>query len=203
MKLQQLRENVKLTLARKMNIQQSLSVMNIPKQKFLDKGDLIMLLDDKHQTVAMEWLKDGHYHAELKTPSEHSIINEVLKNNSTRLFEATDFDTKFDTDYVIDYKNLDTPTKKKIREIVREAEEVFQNRYSRFSKGVDKKTWLNSVQLNNGNFTQWCQERDYGEDRIRCIREAYKVAEETNDHLLKKRAAFAKCFIKVSKRRFG
>jgi hypothetical protein len=37
---------------------------------------------------------------------------------------------------------------------------------------------------------------------MRCIREAYKVAEKTNDHLLKRRAAFAKCFIKVSNKRF-
>jgi hypothetical protein len=201
MKLKALRETVKSTLAKKMNIKQSLSVMNIPKQQFLDKGDLIMLVDDKNETIAMEWLRDGYYHVDLKTPNDHSIINEVLKNTSARLFETKNFDSGFDVDYVIDYMELSTETKKKIRTIVREAEEIFHKRYSKFGNGVDRKTWLRSIQLQNGNFTQWCEEREYGNDRIRCIKEAYKVAEETNDHLLKRRAAFAKCFIKVSEKR--
>jgi len=203
MKLKQLRDNVKSTLAKKMNIHQSLSIMNIPKQKFLDKGDLIILLSDTQETIAMEWLKDGHYHVELKTKSDFPLIKDVLKNSSTRIFETKKFDTSMDTDYVIDYKNLDTNTKSKIRSLIKESEEIFQQRYSKFSKGVDKKTWLRSIQLQNGNFTQWCEERDYGDDRFRCIKEAYKVAEENNDYLLKQRAAFAKCFIKVSEKRKG
>lgn len=201
MKLKQLRENVQKAISQKMNIHQSLSVMNIPKQKFLDKGDLIMLLDDKQETLAMEWLKDGHYHIELKTFDEHKIINDVLKNKSLRIFETENFDSNFDTDYVIDYKNLDITTKKKIRSLVSEAENIFHRRYSRFGKGTDRNVWLKSVQLQNGNFTQWCEEREYDGDRMKCIREAYKVSEETNDHMLKKRAAFAKCFIKVAHKR--
>jgi len=201
LKLKQLRDNVQSAIAQKMNVKQSLSVMNIPKQKFLDKGDLIMLLDDKQETLAMEWLKDGHYHIELKTLAKHEIITEVLKNSSARIFETKNFDISFDTDFVIDYKNLDTTTKNKIRSLVAEAEDIFHKRYSRFGKGVDKKVWLKSVQLQNGNFTQWCEEKEYGDDRMRCIKEAYKVSAETNDHLLKRRAAFAKCFIKVALKR--
>ena len=201
MKLQELRENVKKTLAKKMNIKQSLSIMNIPKQNFLDKGDLIMLLDNEQKTVAMEWLKDGHYHIELKTSSEFSIIDDILKNPSTRIFETKNFEADFDTDYVIDYKNLTVDTKKKIRNLIKDAEDIFYQRYSRFSNGIDKKIWLRSIQLQNGNFTQWCEERGYENNKMRGIKEAYKIAEETNDYHLKKRAAFAKCFIKVSQKR--
>ena len=201
MKLEQLRNDVKSKLAQNMNIKQTLSVMNIPKQKFLDKGDLVMLLNDKQETIAMEWLKDKQYHIELKTITEHSIISEVLKNQASRIFETKNFDSSFDMDYVIDYKNLTTDTKKKIRDIVKEAEEIFHKRYSRFNKGTDKRVWLKSIQLQNGNFTSWCEEKSYSNDRIRCIKEAYKVAEETNDHLLKRRAAFSKCFIKISNKR--
>lgn len=201
MKLQSLRENVKSTIARNMNIKQSLSVMNIPKQSFLDKGDLVMLLDDEGKTLSMEWLKDGHYHVELKTLAEHSIISEVLKNVDTRIFETTSFDTELDKDYVIDYKHLEPETKNKIKKLVKEAETIFEKRFSQYGRGTSKKVWLRSIQLQNGNFTEWCKEKGLEVDRIKCIKEAYKEAEKTNDHLLKRRAAFAKCFMKISEKR--
>jgi len=201
MKLEGLISNVKNTLQKKMNIRQSISIMNIPKQKFLDKGDLAILLDSRNEILSMEWLRDGFYHVEMKGEFDKEIISDILKNKNTRLFEAINFNPIIDTDYVIDYKMLAPSTKNKIKSSIQNSEEVFEKRFSKFSKGVNKQTWLKALKLQNGSFTQWCQER--GNDRAthKCIIEAYKVADSTADHALKRRAAMAKCFNKIAEKR--
>ena len=115
MNLDGLISDVKNKLQKKMNIKQSLSIMNIPKQKFLDKGDLVILMDDRNEILAMEWFKDGSYHIDIKGEFDNSIITNILKNKATRLFESSNFDPLMDIDYVIDYKTLGAETKNKLK----------------------------------------------------------------------------------------
>jgi len=203
MKLKGLISNAKEALQRKMNIKHSLSIMNIPKQKFLDSGDLVILMDEKNDVLAMEWLRDGFYHVEIKGNFNTEIISESLKNKGTRLFETANFNPIFDMDYVVDYKNLEPSTKKKLREFIQSAEKLYENRFSKFSKGLNKQTWLKNIKLQNGSFTEWCKEKGYDKASDKCILEAFKIADITNDHALKKRAAMAKCFNKIALRRIN
>lgn len=201
MKLKKLIDSVKSTLIKKMNIKHSISILNIPKQNFLDKGDLIMLLDENNELISMEWFKLDQYHVELITENNennNNIINTILKNKNKQLFETVNFDINFDSDFFIEYMDLDIQIKKNIKLLISDAESVFKQRYNRFGNGIDKKLWLRNIQLQNGNFTEWCKESKFSSDKIKCIKEAYKISDETNDYLLKKRASFAKCFIKIT-----
>ncbi len=203
MKLKGLISGVKSTLEKKMNIKHSLSIMNIPKQKFLDRGDLAILLDHKNSVLSMEWLRDGFYHVEIKGDFDASIITEILKNKATRLFKTESFNPTMDMDYVLDYKSLDTTTKNKVKSFIQSGEGLYESRFSKFSKGLNKQAWLKNVRLQNGSFTEWCQERGNEKATDKCIIEAYKVADATNDHSLKRRAGMAKCFNKIAERRLN
>jgi len=203
MKLRGLISNVKETLQRKMNIKHSLSIMNIPKQKFLDSGDLVILMDEKNEVLSMEWLRDGFYHVEIKGDFNNEIISDSLKNKSTRLFETPNFNPMVDMDYVVDYKTFEPDTKKKLRSFIQSGEKLYENRFSKFSKGLNKQAWLKNLKLQNGSFTEWCKERGHDKASDKCILEAFKIADITNDHALKRRAAMAKCFNKIALRRLN
>lgn len=201
MKLATLISDVKKTLQEKMNIHHSLTVMNIPKQTILDKGDLILLLDNKNQVKISEWLKDGFYHTELKSELNETFINNLMKNENLRLFEIENFEPEFDMDYVINYNALSPEEKREIKKFIKSAEANIKTRFTKFSKKFSKQDWIKSIKMKNGIFTEWC--KDQGKDKADrdCIKKALAESTETNDHTLKKRALLAKCFIKCADRR--
>ena len=201
MKLKALHQEVEKRLKQKLNIFSSLSIMNVPKQKLLDKGDLVMLLDENSDVVSTEWLKDGHYHVEIPTPIDKNELEEILQHDGIRVFETKKFDAIMDLDRVIDYMRLIPSTKKKLKKYIALTEQKFEQRYSKFGNKADKQTWLQAITKQNGIFTLWCKENGYETATTEAINEAYKVGDRTNDWSLKRRAAMAKCFNKIKIRR--
>ena len=201
MKLKALHQEVEKRLKQKLNIFSSLSIMNVPKQKLLDKGDLVMLLDENSDVVSTEWLKDGHYHVEIPTPIDKNELEEILQHDGIRVFETKNFDAIMDLDRVIDYMRLTPSTKKKLKKYMALTEQKFEQRYSKFGNKADKQTWLQAITKQNGIFTLWCKEHGYETATTEAINEAYKVGDRTNDWSLKRRAAMAKCFNKIKIRR--
>lgn len=186
MKLTELHKNVKLTLDRFLNISETLSIQGIPKQKFFDKGDLVILLDENKESVSMEWFKNGHYHIELKGKLSTDFLSEAIK-----ISEESNND-------IISYKVLSPILKNMLKFELKLLEDIIEKRYSKFNNKLDKNVWLKSVQLHNGSFTEWCVTHNYGQVTDEAITEACIIAENTNDHLLKKRAMFSKCFLKLA-----
>jgi hypothetical protein len=201
MKLKALHQEVEKRLKQKLNIFSSLSIMNVPKQKLLDKGDLVMLLDENSDVVSTEWLKDGHYHVEIPTPIDKNELEEILQHDGIRVFETKKFDAIMDLDRVIDYMRLIPSTKKKLKKYIALTEQKFEQRYSKFGNKADKQTWLQAITKQNGIFTLWCKENGYETATTEAINEAYKIGDRTNDWSLKRRAAMAKCFNKIKIRR--
>ncbi len=201
MKLKDFHQDVEQRMKQKLNIFSSLTVMNVPKQKLLDRGDLVMLLDESLNVVSTEWLRDGHYHVEISNPMDKIVIEEIMKHTDIRIFETDNFDSIMDLDRVIDYMKLSAPTKKKIKKFATATEKMFEQRYSKFGKKADKQSWLQAITKQNGLFTLWCEENGYETATTKAINEAYKLGDKTNDWSLKRRAAMAKCFNKIKIRR--
>jgi hypothetical protein len=201
MKLKDVYQNVALRLQKQMNIQSSLTIMNIPKQKMLDRGDLVMLLDEKLEVLSTEWLRDGFYHVEIKDPMPSEDVKSIMKQNSIRVFETDGFDSTMDVDRVIDYKQLPPPVKKLIKKFVLSTEHIFEVRYTKFGRKADKQTWLQAIIKQNGMFTLWCEENGYNGATTEAINKAYAVGDATSDWQLKRRAAMAKCFNKIKIKR--
>lgn len=184
MKLKELHTSVKNTLDRVLNISESLSIIDIPKQKFFDKGDLIILLDEHQHAVSMEWFKNGHYHIELKGKIDSIFLSETLKiANHNKILE---------------YSKLSAQLKKILKNELQILETIIEKRFSKFNNNLDKRTWLKSVQLHNGSFTEWCTTNGFEKVTNDAINEACNIADITNDHLLKKRALFSRCFLEIS-----
>lgn len=201
MKLKDLHSDVDTRLKQRLNIHTSLTIMNVPKQKLLDRGDLVMLLDETLTVVSTEWLRDGHYHVEISTPLEVEIVKEIMSHDGLRMFPTDNFDSIMDIDRVINYMDLSAPTKKKIKKFTTATEKMFEQRYSKFGKKASKQTWLQAITKQNGIFTLWCKENGHEKATTKAINEAYKIGDNTNDWSLKRRAAMAKCFNKIKIKR--
>lgn len=201
MKLKALHHDVDVRMKKKLSIHSSLTVMNVPKQKLLDRGDLVMLLDESLNVVSTEWLRDGHYHIEITDHIDSELIKEIKSHIDIRVFETDNFDSIMDLDLVIDYMKLAAPTKKKIKKFAQITEKIFEQRYTKFGRKTDKQTWIQAVTKQNGMFTLWCKENGYDGATTTAINEAYKLGDKTNDWSLKRRAAMAKCFNKIKIRR--
>ena len=197
MTLTDLRKKTQNALAKRMDIKQSLSIVNIPKQKFLDKGNLVILLNSGNEAIISEWLKDEHYHIELKNQLENKSINTIMQLDTIQLFETEDFDPMLDMDYVINYSDLKPNIKNILKDYIKLTEEKLLNTFTKFGK-TDKISWVKNIQAQNGSFTSWREEKGYMSTTKECIREAYVESEKKHDYLLKKRASFAKCFVKIS-----
>ena len=201
MKLKDVYQGVASRLHKQMNIQSSLTIMNVPKQKMLDRGDLVMLLDEKLEVLSSEWLRDGFYHVEIKDPMTTDEIKTIMKQDGIRVFETIGFNSTMDVDRVIDYKQLPPPIKKLIKRFVIATEKIFEVRYTKFGRKADKQTWLQAIIKQNGMFTLWCKENGFDGATTEAINEAYSVSNATSDWQLKRRAAMAKCFNKIKIKR--
>ncbi len=197
MTLTDLREKTQIALAKKMDIKQSLSIINIPKQNFLDKGNLVILLNPENEAIVSEWLKDEQYHIGLKNQLTNETINKILQLNTVQLFETDNFDAVLDMDYVVNYSDLKPDIKNLLKEYIKLTETNIIKTFTRFGK-TDKVSWVKNIQAQNGSFTSWREEKGYTSTTNECIREAYNEAEMKHDYLLKKRASFAKCFLKIT-----
>ena len=201
MKLKDVYQGVASRLHKQMNIQSSLTIMNIPKQQMLHRGDLVMLLDEKLEVLSTEWLRDGYYHVEIKDPMISEDVEIIMKQDGIRVFETVGFDSTMDVDRVIDYKQLPPPVKKLIKKFVISTEKIFEVRYTKYGRKADKQTWLQAIIKQNGMFTLWCKENGYEGATTAAINEAYAVGTATSDWQLKRRAAMAKCFNKIKIKR--
>jgi hypothetical protein len=179
------------------SIKNSLSILNIPKQDLLDKGEIVILLNDKNKPIIVEFLKVGKYHIELKNNQFPKLLVEsILKSEKIKLFESSDFDAEFDTDQYINYGDLTAEQKKDIKIFMKTSVSKLCEEHKRFGKMSDdslKKT----IGVQNGIFTIWMKENGFDTPNKECLKEAYKVSQASNDMLLKKRAVAAKCFHKI------
>lgn len=198
MKINDLTFNIKSQLEQKLNIKNSLSIMNVPKQDLLEKGDLVVLLDDKNKPIICEFLKDGSYHVELKDITfPKMLVDSLLKSKATRIFETDDFNAEFDMDYYIDYSQIETNEKRDIRNFVKSAEKKLEESSKRFGK-MDKQSLMKTITSQNGTFTVWMNENGHSIPDKKCLQEAFAEADKFHDFPLKKRAGLAKCFHKIS-----
>ena len=180
-----------------MGIKNSLSILNIPKQDLLDKGDLVILLNDKNKPIVVEFLKVGKFHVELKNNQFPKLLVEsILKSDKLRLFEVENFDAEFDTDHAISYSDLTADQKKDIKEFIKISESKLCTEHMRFGK-MSNDSLKKTIGVQNGIFTVWMKENGFDVPNKECLKEAYHEAHQTNDMLLKKRAAAAKCFHKI------
>lgn len=179
------------------SIKNSLSILNVPKQKLLERGNLIILLDDNNKPIIVEFVKSGKYHLELKNTSFPKLLVEsIFKSDSTQLFETTNFDIEFDNDYYINYNKLTPNEKNDLKTFIKHAENKLINEHMRF--GTMCKDSLNkTINIQNGIFTVWMKENGFEIPNNECLKVAYKEAVESNDIQLKKRAAAAKCYHKI------
>ena len=180
-----------------MGIKNSLSILNIPKQDLLDKGELVILLNDKNKPIIVEFLKVGKYHIELKNNQLPKILVEsILESSKLKLFEADDFDVDYDTDNYINYSDLTAEQKKDIKAFIKISESKLCSEHMRFGKMSDE-SLKKTIGVQNGIFTIWMKEKGFETPNKECLKEAYAEAHSLNDMLLKKRAAAAKCFHKI------
>ena len=201
MKLKDVYQGVASRLYRQMNIQSSLTIMNIPKQKLLDRGDLVMLLDKKLNLLSSEWLRDGFYHVEIKDHMSVADVKTIMEQDGIRIFDTDSFNSMMDVDRVIDYSKLPPKIKKIVKKFVLTTEKIFEDRYTKYGRKADKQTWLQAIIKQNGIFTLWCTENGFDGATIEAINKAYTIGDETSDWQLKRRAAMAKCFNKIKIRR--
>lgn len=201
MKLNELYQDVATRLHKQMNVRSSITVMNVPKQKLLDRGDLVMLLDEKLEVLSTEWLRDGFYHVEIKDSMPSEDVKTIMKQDGIRVFETEDFNSFMDVDRVIDYKQLPPDVKKIVKKFAISTEKIFEVMYTKFGRKNDKQTWLQAIIKQNGIFTIWCTKNGYETATMEAINEAYTVGNATSDWQLKRRAAMAKCFNKIKIRR--
>ena len=151
MNIDDLTKNVKNKLDQKLNIKNSLSIINVPKQHLLDKGDLVVLLNDTNKSMVVEYLKDGHYHLNISGVTFPKLLVEnIIELTETKLFETTDFDENFDNDYFVDYSKLSTNIKRDIRTFVRGSEEKIREEHLRFGKFC-KKSLKKTITSQNGS----------------------------------------------------
>jgi hypothetical protein len=178
-------------------IKNSLSILNIPKQELFDKGEIVVLLGANNKPVIVEFLKVGKYHVELKnTQFPKMLVEDILASNKAQLFETTDYDPDYDNDLFINYSDLTADQKKSIKLFMKNAETKICVEHTKFGK-LSLEGFNKTINVQNGIFTTWMNERGYNEPNKECLKEAYRVAHESNDMLLKKRASAAKCFHKI------
>ncbi len=179
------------------SIKNSLSILDIPKQTLLEKGDLVILLDDKNKPVIVEFLKVGKHHIELKnTQFPKILIEDVMASDKIKLFEVSDFDSDFDTDHFISYNDLSVDQKKEIKKVMKNAEAKLSQDHSKFGK-LCNESLTKAINIQNGCFTAWMNEKGYVIPSKECLKEAYQEAIDSNNMMLKKRAVAAKCFHKI------
>jgi len=195
MKLDDLTLLTKQKLIKKLDIVNTIAILNIPKQTFFDKGDMIILLNKQNKITNIEWYKPKTYHFELKESLDLLKINKVLTNKNIRLFDNDNL--KF-MDYMIDYKDLDTSDKKTVRTIIKTNEIKFKDRFTSFNGTNMKQNWIKSVKIQNGLFDLWCENNNKDKLLNSTIDDAIIVADETLDYALKRRAFITKCINKIS-----
>lgn len=179
------------------SIKNSLTVMNVPKQSLLEKGDIIILLSEKNKPIIVEFIKTGKYHLELKNASFPKLLVEnILGSKSIKLFETEDFDSEYDTDYYINYSDLDINDRRNFRTFIKNAEKKLYNDHVRFGK-LSNESLKKTISVQNGLFTVWMKENGFDIPDKKCLKEAYNEALKHNDMQLKKRAVAAKCYHKV------
>lgn len=198
MKINDLTCAVKSQLEKKMNIKYSLSILNIPKQKLLEKGDIVILLDDNKKPIICEFLKVGTYHMELKDVTfPKLLIENIFNTEKLKMFETLNDFTEYANDYLIDYSDLESKEKKEIRTFINLAEKKIEESSTRFGK-LNKQILLKTIATQNGTFTLWMKEHNYTIPNDECLNEAFIEADKFHDFFLKKRASFAKTFYKIS-----
>lgn len=196
MKLEELTKNVKIHLEQKMNIKKSISILNIPKQALLEKGNLIILLDNNNKPIVTEF-KNNQFNMELKyIPFQKTTIDKLFESD-VKIFEVSDFHESFDYDYYIDYKNIKPDGKKEIRNFIKSSEKKLQESNLRFGK-TNKQDILKTILVQTGFFNIWMEDHGHTIPDKKCLREAYIEADNLKDFPLKKRAALSKCFYKIS-----
>ena len=179
------------------SIKNSLSILDIPKQTLLEKGDLVILLDDKNKPVIVEFLKVGKHHIELKnTQFPKMLVEDILTSGKTKLFEVADFDDEYDKDHFINYNDLTVDQKKEIKQVMKNAEAKLTIDNSKFGK-LCNESLTKTINVQNGCFTTWMNEKGHKIPNKQCLKEAYQEAIDSNNMMLKKRAAAAKCFHKI------
>ena len=171
--------------------------MDVPKQTLLERGDIVILLDDKNKPIIVEFLKVGKHHIELKnTHFPKMLVEDILSSNKVKLFEVSDFDSEFDNDKFINYNDLTVEQKKEIKTVIKNAENKLNSEHTRFGK-LCNESLKKTISVQNGCFTTWMKEKGYETPDKNCLKEAYAEATLSNNMMLKKRAAAAKCFHKI------
>jgi hypothetical protein len=198
MKLNDLTKNIRENLRQKLKIKNTLSILNVPKQALLEKGNLVILLDDKNKPLSFSWAKDDKFHVELLSKFPEELVESIFKSKATRIFETEeDFDADIDMDYKVDYSDLEAILKKQLRELIKSGEKQLEEANTKFGK-LDKNSLIKSLKTQSGSFNIWMTENGFEKPNVKCLKEAFKEADLKNDFPLKKRASFAKCFYKIA-----
>ena len=74
------------------------------------------------------------------------------------------------------------------------------NEHLRFGK-INELSLKKTINIQNGFFDSWMEENKFKIPDKECLKEAYHKSIIFNDGMLKKRAAAAKCFYKISMNR--
>ena len=108
MKMKELYQDVADMLQKKMNIQSSLTIMNVPKQKLLDRGDLVMLLDEKFEKgtrLVLEIHLPNQEHV-VKTNGEIVWVKESPEDEASSLKRLFNTGIKFFDFHPLEEKRL-------------------------------------------------------------------------------------------------
>lgn len=197
MKLNELTKNVKNQLEQKLNIVKSITIINIPKQTVFEKGDLIILLDEKNKPITSEFLKTNGICIEIKNTTIPKVFAEEVLAKDLILFETEQFNIIFDNNYYIDYKNLASEEKKDLIAYIKRSEKILTESSLRFGK-IDKSKLTKQLNNQTGFFDEWMVEHGFNKPDNQCLLEAFTKAEKYHDHNLKKRAYIAKCIHNLS-----
>lgn len=199
MKLNDLTKTIRENIRKKLNIVSTLTILNVPKQKLLEKGNMILLLDEDVKPISFSWTKDNKEYLELHFPLCETLIANIVISDNTKQFESeqNNGDSENDMDFVVDYNDLDTILKKKLRDLIRSGEKQLEESNSKFGK-FNKVSLLKNFKSTQGSFDQWLKDKGFGTPNIECFKEAYKEADQKNDLPFKKRAAYAKCLYKIN-----
>jgi len=196
MKLETLISTVKDKIIYKMDFYQSIIIINVPKQKILNKGTIIFLLNKQSGVLSGEWFNNKNSNIKLFGILNNKFIKSILKNKKLRLLNSILPDVLVNKDFIIEYKFLSPEEKKLLKEYIISSEEQIHNKYMTFDNKFNKVSWEQSIKLSSNYFVEWCKDSSNIQD---CIKNAINIANKNLDINLKRRAILNKCFIDIRK----
>jgi len=196
MKLKTLISTVKDKIIYKMDFYQSIIIINIPKQKILNKGTIIFLLNKQSDILFGEWFNNKNSNIKLVGILNNKFIKSVLKNKKLRLLNSILPDILINKDFIIEYKFLSSEEKKLLKDYIISSEEQIHKKYTSYDNKFNKVSWEQSIKLSSNYFVDWCKDSSSIQE---CIENAIRIANKNLDINLKRRAILNKCFIDIKK----